>query len=139
MTIVVDDFKCPGKGSVRVFRGRAYKDANTAVAMHTLGMVVKQQWGAREALTGPVSVSIRRTVPPTAKGKHTGEGWDTNKPDADNVAKLVLDCLSGVCFADDKQISRLVVVKMVGRPGCRAGLTIDVDQLHRDKIREGET
>lgn len=33
------------------------------------------------------------------------------KPDADNIAKAVLDALNGIAFHDDKQVIRLIVEK----------------------------
>lgn len=33
------------------------------------------------------------------------------KPDADNIAKLVLDALNGLAYADDKQVVRLTTIK----------------------------
>ena len=38
------------------------------------------------------------------------------KPDIDNVAKLVLDSLSGVCFEDDKLVHTLKITKKYGQP-----------------------
>jgi len=38
------------------------------------------------------------------------------KPDIDNVAKLILDALNGVCFEDDKQVEMLKVTKKYGQP-----------------------
>lgn len=35
----------------------------------------------------------------------------TKKPDADNIAKIILDSLNGIAFHDDSQIVRLVVEK----------------------------
>lgn len=40
----------------------------------------------------------------------------TVKPDADNLAKQVLDVMNGVFFADDRQIVSLVVEKHYGNP-----------------------
>ena len=33
------------------------------------------------------------------------------KPDCDNVAKIILDALNGIAYADDKQVVRLVIEK----------------------------
>ncbi|HCT63885.1 MAG TPA: RusA family crossover junction endodeoxyribonuclease [Lachnospiraceae bacterium] len=33
------------------------------------------------------------------------------KPDCDNVAKIILDALNGIAYADDKQVVRLTVEK----------------------------
>ena len=37
---------------------------------------------------------------------------DTHKPDADNIAKIVLDALNGVAWLDDAQVTSLTVVKL---------------------------
>ena len=36
------------------------------------------------------------------------------KPDADNIAKAVLDALNGLAYTDDSKVTRLVVVKLYG-------------------------
>lgn len=38
----------------------------------------------------------------------------TKKPDADNIAKAVLDGLNGVAFVDDSQVVRLTIYKKYG-------------------------
>lgn len=35
-----------------------------------------------------------------------------NKPDCDNIAKIILDSLNGLAYIDDKQVNDLRVVKM---------------------------
>ncbi|HHL2031183.1 RusA family crossover junction endodeoxyribonuclease [Clostridium perfringens] len=35
----------------------------------------------------------------------------TKKPDADNIAKIILDSLNGIAYKDDSQIIELMVVK----------------------------
>ena len=37
-----------------------------------------------------------------------------NKPDADNIAKIVLDSLNGLAYKDDRQVSTLLVLKDYG-------------------------
>ena len=56
----------------------------------------------------PVTVEIvtERQVP---KSKSVSSEPDTFKPDADNVAKLVLDALNGIAWADDSQVTHLEV------------------------------
>lgn len=60
------------------------------------------------------SVSLRietqRPLPESRKKSMSTEP-DTYKPDADNVAKLVLDALNDVAWADDAQVDELVVSK----------------------------
>jgi len=38
----------------------------------------------------------------------------TNKPDADNIAKIILDSLNGIVYKDDSQVSTLIVLKDYG-------------------------
>lgn len=44
----------------------------------------------------------------------SGEIRPVVKPDLDNVAKIVLDSLNGIAYADDKQIVELRVKKVYG-------------------------
>lgn len=50
--------------------------------------------------------------------KLSGRIRPTQKPDADNIAKSVLDALNGLAYADDKQIVTLVVDKHYGEEPC---------------------
>ena len=75
---------------------------------------------------GPVAVSIvfHRPVPKSwfvgadrsrpLKTKYEREilRADTHKPDIDNLAKFVLDVMNAAVYADDKQVTRLVVTKV---------------------------
>lgn len=38
----------------------------------------------------------------------------TKKPDADNIAKSILDALNGLAYKDDSQISTLSIIKQYG-------------------------
>lgn len=38
----------------------------------------------------------------------------TKKPDADNIAKIILDSLNGLAYKDDNQVSELLVLKQYG-------------------------
>lgn len=40
--------------------------------------------------------------------------YPTKKPDADNIAKIVLDALNGVAYTDDTQVVNLSVQKRYG-------------------------
>lgn len=52
----------------------------------------------------------------TPKYKRDSMRWYDKKPDADNIAKTVLDALNGVAYEDDKQIVMLQVRKEYGEP-----------------------
>ena len=50
--------------------------------------------------------------------KLSGRIRPTQKPDADNIAKSVLDALNGLAYADDKQVVTLEVDKHYGEEPC---------------------
>lgn len=69
-------------------------------------------------LDGAIAVSIRAYVSvPKSKSKKFRENalkgleHPTKKPDCDNIAKILLDAMTGIVYEDDKQIVRLVVEK----------------------------
>ena len=102
-----------GKGRVRFVRatGRTYTPDKTAEAM----ALIRAEWGDRPAAPKgtPVAVTIVTTRPlPASRPKRVAWEADTAKPDADNIAKLVLDALNGVAWADDTQVTDLTVQKM---------------------------
>ena len=70
------------------------------------------QMRGRSPFVGPIRISIFVfKIPPSswsAKKKEFAQ-YATGKPDADNVAKLVLDCLQKVVFGSDAQVSDLIV------------------------------
>lgn len=61
---------------------------------------------------GPLMVTVQthRELPKSTPKRVQSEP-DTHKPDADNVAKSVLDALNGVAWHDDTQVVCLVVRK----------------------------
>lgn len=82
--------------------------------------------------SGPVNVTIAcmRALPKTLV--RAGAEVDIHKPDADNIAKAVLDALTGVAYDDDKQVTRLVVEKYprIASGGDRLRVTVaDVGEM----------
>lgn len=80
-----------------------------------------------QLLDGPLEavLEMRFPVPSSwSKAKRAralaGVEWHTSKPDADNVAKAVLDACNGVVFRDDSQIVMLTATKEFSEtPGVR--------------------
>lgn len=66
-----------------------------------------------EPFSGPIAVCIMtyRQLPKLTPKRVLSEP-DTHKPDADNIAKVVLDALNGVAWLDDAQVTSLTVVKL---------------------------
>lgn len=74
----------------------------------------------------PKSHSGKNGLKPNAPIYHTG------KPDADNLAKAVLDCLTQLHFwGDDAQVCSLEITKTYGQPGCE--ITIQQTKQHENR------
>ena len=78
-----------------------------------------------ETVPVAVDVYIQRPLPMSRPKRCDGED-DTYKPDADNVAKLVLDALSGVAYEDDAQVVRVCVTKARRRRGVDEHMTVTI-------------
>lgn len=106
---------------VRVGRGvRAYTPGKTVNYEQLFGLRAMQAMKAAGMVATLAGVVVRLSiavVPPASWGKRktaqaiAGEILPTAKPDIDNVAKSVLDGLSGIVYQDDKQVIELSVRK----------------------------
>lgn len=105
-----------GKARVRFFRAGkhvgTYNEDETAAAMHEVRRAFLDAGGERAPKGEEVAVFIDtlRKLPKSRKKSIACEP-DTFKPDIDNIAKLVLDALNGVAWADDSQVTGLYVRK----------------------------
>ena len=81
-----------------------------------------------QPLAGPLRVVLEFELPRPKSHYRTGARagelresapvYHSTRPDADKLARAVLDALAGVAFRDDGQVSRLEVDKVFGeRPG----------------------
>lgn len=102
-----------GKARVRFFKGRAYRPAKD----RDRGRAITSAWvkanghGIAFPKGTPVQVDID-VLKPAPKDTRDGDSVAyTVKPDADNIAKLVLDALNGHAFEDDSQVVWLLVSK----------------------------
>lgn len=104
--------------------GHAYKDTASRAYERRLAQCWAEQSGV--CFDGPVrvSISVWRHLP-RSKPRGVTEEPDTLKPDADNIAKAVLDALNGVAWQDDSQVVALSVRKFP-----RRRVPADIDILH---------
>ena len=83
--------------------------------------------GTSQLLDGPLAAMLEMQFPVPASWSKArraralaGVEWHTSKPDADNVAKAILDACNGVVFRDDSQIVMLTATKEFSEaPGVR--------------------
>lgn len=127
--------KMGGKYVARVF------DAGTAEGWKgNIALAAKPHTPAAP-FTGPIEVSLTFLMPRpkghfrTGRNAHrlrdTAPIYHTAKPDADNLAKAVLDALTqiGGWWGDDQQVAQLGVDKFYPEPGGAPGCWIKVRQM----------
>ena len=113
-----------GKGRPRFTRaGHAYTPEKTAEYEEKVRLCWKAQTGSVFAGGIPLKASIIAYFPiPKSASKKKAEAMDgtfhTSRPDADNVAKAILDALNGNVYPDDSavQIDRCWKVYTNGAP-----------------------
>lgn len=92
------------------------KNAEDAIraAFTTAAHGADRSWSSYEPYfgEGPVILYIQASKPlPKSLPKRIFSIFFTVKPDADNIAKLVMDALNKVAYKDDSQVVELTVVK----------------------------
>jgi len=82
---------------------------------------------------GPVEVTLefvfaRPASHTTSRGalRASAPPLHTNKPDVDNLIKLVLDALNGTFYADDRQVVAVQASKRFAAPGELAGTVVEM-------------
>ena len=107
-----------GKGRPRFTKtGRVYTPAETT-RYERLVAFSYEEAAMGYKFTSPVKVTVNAFhTPPKGKSKKvvgdmlSGHILPTKKPDADNVAKIILDGLNHVAWDDDTQVVEMTVTK----------------------------
>lgn len=107
-----------GKARPRVTPNGAYTPRKTKDYEELIRWSYRVKYGAG-TLTGEIGAAVTAYFPipaswPKAKKERAAKGEirPAGKPDADNIAKLVLDSLNGLAYRDDAAIVRLTVEKV---------------------------
>ncbi|WP_338854763.1 RusA family crossover junction endodeoxyribonuclease [Clostridium perfringens] len=115
MKVVVTG-KIRGKARPRVCRGHAFTPKDTVQYEKLVRDCYKEQDG--RYLEGSIKALIIAyyKIPKSYSKKRVqairdGLEKPTKKPDADNIAKIILDSLNGIAYKDDSQIVELMVIK----------------------------
>lgn len=108
-----------GKGRPRFGNGRTYTPKTTADAENLVASRARQIFA--EPYSSPVGVTIIAIFEPPkswSKKKRAEHLWRPHeqKPDGDNIAKLVLDAMSGIAYDDDKRATTIKIEKIWGEP-----------------------
>lgn len=115
--------------TVRGGRARTYTPSKTAAVEYAIRTWALAQ-GVRP-LAGPLRLHVEAYLPrPTGHTRAQREQrYVSTRPDLDNLAKLALDALLGVAYADDGQVARIVAEKLYADPGAMPHWTIEVSML----------
>ncbi len=125
-----------GKGRPRFTRGgHAYTPEKTAAFEEKVRLCWKTQSGE----TFPAGVPLKATVTawfpiPKSAGRKKAAAMEgmahIRRPDADNVAKAILDALNGYAYPDDSAVSALRITKACTTAAPRAEITIEEAETH---------
>lgn len=114
--MILVEGKIKGKARPRVFNGHAVTPKDTVNYENWVRLNYKEQCG--KYLEGPIKAKIIAyyKIPKSyTKAKRLACNDNiilpTKKPDADNIAKIILDSLNKIAFDDDSQIAELSVSK----------------------------
>lgn len=114
--MIIVEGKIKGKARPRLFNGRAITPVDTVNYENWVRLCYQQQKG--EHLEGPIRARIVAyyKIPKSYSKKRVqaiseGAEHPIKKPDADNIAKIILDSLNDIAFHDDSQIIELTVIK----------------------------
>jgi Holliday junction resolvase RusA-like endonuclease len=122
-----------GQGRPRFGNGRTYEAAEDRAYKKAIAAAYKEQcgeWFGDAELR--VSIHVSRPLPKSRPKRIEWEP-DTCKPDADNIAKAVLDSLNGIAFEDDRQASEVSTVKHPRRRGLETDLLIvEIETIERN-------
>ncbi|AYO85355.1 RusA family crossover junction endodeoxyribonuclease [Methylobacterium brachiatum] len=105
-------FARAGSFGKRRFTPRKQADQMVAVK-HFAGSAMQ----GRDLLSGPVRLEVHATyIAPASwsKKRRSSADWRASGADWDNLGKLISDCLSGIVFNDDAQVSDGRVTKRYG-------------------------
>ena len=109
-----------GKQRPKFGKGFTYTPKKTVSYENYVKLIFQEKYG-QPNLTGQIKACIKVyfDIPKsTGKGKKAEMLLNlirpAKKPDCDNIAKIILDSLNGIAYADDKQIISLSVEKYYG-------------------------
>lgn len=113
-----------GKGRHRTTKkGINFTPERTAMYENWVKSVYINRVGDK-LLYGPIRATIEAYYGiPKSKSKKAKELMSnqvtrpTKKPDADNIAKAILDSLNGIAYKDDSQVVELIVIKYYAENG----------------------
>lgn len=95
----------------------------------TIRLAASQQYEG-PPLEGPLGVALVFVLPRPGrliwKTRPMPRAWHGSKPDAENLAKSVLDALTGLIWRDDSQVSELTLRKYIASGGEQPNVVVTI-------------
>ena len=122
--------KTTGKSRTIAFDPKESKNYKSLVKMAAQEAIEQQEWKYTE-LPLVLTICFWKSIPKSKSKKFreaaiAGYEFPAVKPDVDNVAKAIMDALSGVAYKDDKQVCDLIVRKRYTDKGPSVDVYIEV-------------
>lgn len=87
----------------------------------------RQHMQDRPPAVGAVAVAIQFVLPrPKNLPKTRPTPPAIKRPDIDKLERAILDAITGVCFHDDSQVTKIESTKRIAEPGEQPGATITI-------------
>jgi Holliday junction resolvase RusA-like endonuclease len=125
-------------GCIRVHTDTQTEDAERRFRANSLFVAPDEPIGAKVPLS--LDITFIMPLPKTRKKWQRAFFPHVERPDLDNMAKLVKDAMQGLFYDDDSAVAEMVVRKVYGETGeTRVTLSeIDVDTWARERQKESE-
>ena len=104
--------------------GQTFTPAKQRGYMTTIKQIAALDMGGEPPREGPLGLYIvAKFLRPKSASKRKPPVYKSTKPDADNIAKIVKDALTGIVWRDDAQVAYLAVRKVYASiPGLSVGI-----------------
>lgn len=116
--MIIVDGKIKGKARPRfnTKTGSTFTPGDTVNYENWVRLCYQQQDGRHLEGAVRANITVYFKVPKSYSKKRiqaimSGEEYPLKKPDADNIAKIILDSLNKIAYEDDSQVTELVVLK----------------------------
>lgn len=127
-----------GKGSPAILRRRGTgkpfvrekpSEKSWECAIRVLAMLERRRTGWSLLESGPVRVELEFVLPVSERARAADPCASSRAPDADKLARAVLDALSRSVYGDDRQVVELVVRKRLAAKGEHSGVMIQAGMV----------
>ena len=115
------------KGRPKVGNGFVFTPKKTREYERAVQSMAKGQFGFNPIENKPIRVTLVFCFPRPNKPKNSQ--WHIVRPDADNLAKAILDALNGITWDDDALIAELFIQKTYAKEGMSPRVVVTFETI----------